>query len=97
MCFLFASGFVGQNLCETTLTVRLRRNSWLRHWVIALRIVGYAGIVLFFWAFGHGFATDRYSRAKIFVGPIGVILNILALLLGAGMMAVGLLRSMMAD
>ena len=62
--------------------------------MIGLRVIGIGGMVLFFFALGRGFGTDRYSRARIFVGPLGFVLNIFALLLGAGLMAFGFLFSM---
>jgi hypothetical protein len=58
--------------------------------VLLARLIGIGGLVLFFWALGSGFATDKYSRARVFLGPLGFLFNIVCLLVGGILSLFGL-------
>jgi len=43
------------------------------------------GIVLIIWAFKAGIGTYEQNRAEIFQGGVGTFLNLLALIIGLGL------------
>jgi hypothetical protein len=52
-------------------------------------ILALVGLALCLWATSNGYGAPSFSRATIFVGPLGIIANIAALIAGVGLMAVG--------
>jgi hypothetical protein len=42
------------------------------------------GIALIVWALWAGFGTDEANRARVFQGPVGILVNFILLLVGAG-------------
>lgn len=43
------------------------------------------GIALILWALLAGFGTPESNRARVFQGPVGILVNFIVLLLGAGL------------
>ncbi len=54
-------------------------------------VIALAGLGLCLWAIAKGFGASEYDRSAIFVGPLGCVVNLVALLIGLGLMALGLL------
>lgn len=52
-------------------------------------LIPFAGLLLCLWAISSGFGAPSFSRSTVFIGPIGFIVNMVVLLAGAGLMALG--------
>jgi multisubunit Na+/H+ antiporter MnhC subunit len=52
-------------------------------------ILAVIGLALCLWAISSGFGAPALGRTDMFVGPIGFVVNLAAVLIGFGLMAVG--------
>lgn len=49
-------------------------------------IVGIVGLLILLWSLGAGFMTRPGNRAEVFSGPVGKIVNLVVVLVGAAIL-----------
>lgn len=54
-------------------------------------VMGIIGLLIMGWAFKAGIAQENYDRAEIFMGPIGTLVNLAIISLGATLAINGLI------